>query len=124
MTTCQLFTAKDANKTLPLVKKIVADILATGTDIRDRSERCGDGFENNPEYKRLFAELRELLAELEAIGCVYKDFNFSVGLVDFPGMIDDEEVYLCWRSDEPEIRYYHPIEAGYASRAPIPEQYL
>ena len=91
MTTCQLFTAKDANKTLPLVKKIVADILATGTDIRDRSERCGDGFENNPEYKRLFAELRELLAELEAIGCVYKDFNFSVGLVDFPGMIDDEE---------------------------------
>jgi hypothetical protein len=43
-----------------------------------------------------------------------------MGLIDFPAIIDDEQVFLCWRSDEPELAFYHRIEGGYAGRRPLP----
>jgi hypothetical protein len=45
-------------------------------------------------------------------------------LVDFPSIIDGEDVSLCWRSDEDSIKFYHGIDQGYASRKLIPEEYL
>ena len=64
------------------------------------------------------------MAELEEIGCFYKDWNFTIGLVDFPAIIDGKEVLLCWRSDEDDILYYHGFEDGYAGRKEIPDKYL
>jgi hypothetical protein len=64
------------------------------------------------------------MKELEALGCFYKDWNFDLGLVDFPALIDGEEVLLCWRSDEPEVRWYHPLDGGYSGRKPIPENII
>ena len=54
------------------------------------------------------------------MGCYYKDWNFQIGLVDFPALVDDEVVFLCWRSDESELRYYHRLEEGFAGRRPLP----
>ena len=122
--TAQLFTPQEANKTLPLVKNIVKDILKTGRRIRELAKTLGKSFDADPEAQALLAELREHLTELENIGCSYKDFNFSVGLVDFPAIIEDQEVLLCWRSDELEIKYYHDASSGYAGRCPIPKHLL
>ena len=47
--------------------------------------------------------------ELKEIGCQFKAYNFDIGLVDFPALINDEEVFLCWRSDEKSIRFYHEV---------------
>ncbi len=68
----------------------------------------------------LQAELAELFAELERIGCSYKDWGFDLGLVDFPAVIEGHEVLLCWRSDEPRVGWYHAPEAGFAGRCAIP----
>jgi len=80
--------------------------------------------ESDPGVKKLAAQLNGFMAELEEIGCYYKDWNFSIGLVDFPAIIDGQEVFLCWRSDEDNVIYYHEIEAGYAGRKLIPEKYI
>jgi hypothetical protein len=122
--TCHLFTPIEANNTLPLVRRIVADILRTGRRVRALSQEQGDSFDTSPEVRHLMSELQDLLSELENIGCSYKDCSFTVGIVDFPAMIDGEEVSLCWRSDEPEIMYYHGINAGYSNRRPIPGKCL
>lgn len=62
--------------------------------------------------------------EFKEIGCFYKDWNFAVGLVDFPAIIDGEEVYLCWKSDEEKILYYHGISDGFRGRKLIHEYYF
>ncbi len=124
MKTKQLFTPREANETLPLVKKIVDDILTTGRDIRNLSRHLGNAFDQDTDVQKLMNELHELLSELDNIGCEYKDFNFTVGLVDFPAIIDNKEVYLCWRSDEVHLQFYHEIDAGYAGRRRIPDHYL
>jgi hypothetical protein len=120
----KLFTPKEANQTLPLVKKIVDDILTTGQLIREVSQKIGTSAEKDPEVIRAMDQLEEMFQELERIGCSYKDWNFTVGLVDFPAVIEGREVLLCWRSDEKELRYYHELEEGFTGRKLIPENLL
>lgn len=126
MNQSKLFTPQEATQTLPLVKRIVEDILGLGQRIREKSlavrESIGAGVrpEEDPEVLRLVEQLEELFDEIEILGCYYKDWNFSVGLVDFPAALDGREVLLCWRSDEEGLKYYHDMDAGYAGRKPIP----
>ena len=115
------FTLDQATKTLPLVKHIVEDILKTGQAIRALSVEM-EKPEEDPEINRLMDRLDELFDEIEQLGCYYKDWNFTVGLVDFPAKIHGKDVMLCWRSDEAKILCYHDEEAGYAGRRLIPKE--
>ncbi len=124
ITATRYFTPEEAHSTLPLVRKIVEDILTTSREIRLLTEDKDGMIESDPEVKKMTAQLNGFMAELEEIGCYYKDWNFSIGLVDFPAIIDGQEVFLCWRSDEDNVIYYHEIEAGYAGRKLIPEKYF
>lgn len=115
-TKTKYFTPEEANKTLPLVKKIVVDILNDASLIRSISSTLASNIENNPDIIRLTGNIKNYLSELEEIGCYYKDWNFQIGLVDFPAIINGEEVLLCWRSDEEKIEYYHGVNDGYTGR--------
>lgn len=115
------FTAAEARKTLPLVEQIVGDILKNGKKIRELTDNFIGIIDEKEEIKNLSEKIEGYIEELEEIGCYYKDWNFQIGLVDFPGFIDGKEVFLCWRSDEKDILYYHGIEEGYSGRMRIPE---
>jgi len=123
-TQIKYFTPAEANKTLPLVKKIVRDILNDTFQLRSIAESLGGLIEDNAEVKQLITNVDGYMRELEEIGCSYKDWNFQIGLIDFPAIIDGEEVLLCWRNDEDKILFYHGINEGYAGRKPIPNKYL
>lgn len=118
-----LFTPEEANNMLPLVKKIVADILENGRKIKDSVEHLKDS-EIYATIKPLKEEQEELLVELQELGCFYQDPAFNVGLVDFPCTIDDEVVFLCWKNDEEDIRFFHKIDEGFAGRQMIPAKYF
>ncbi len=119
----KIFTPQEANRRLPYVKKVVQEILEKGKALR----ACLNEKGQNPipaEALKIEALIEGLIEELEEIGCYYKDWNFEIGLVDFPALIHGEEVLLCWRSDEPQLQWYHGIEDGYAGRMLIPEHLL
>jgi len=109
------FTPAEANKTLPLVKEIVKDILGKAKECRVSPDSCRD----------VQGEILLLIEELEDIGCAYKDWNFDVGLVDFPSSdLNGKDILLCWRSDEEIVSWYHDLEHGYSGRKPIPSEWL
>lgn len=118
------FTPKEAVKTLPLVKKIVDDILREGKEIQFLMDQAGGDVQKNPVISERLKHMQVYLKELLDVGCYYKDWDFSLGLVDFPSVIDGEEVFLCWRSDEETISYYHHPASGYAGRKVIPQDYF
>ena len=120
----KIFSPKEAALRLPLVKKIVDDILRTGQEIRALSVKIGSHAEEDPQIIRFMGLLEELFEELESLGCSYKDWNFTFGLVDFPSMIEGREVFLCWRSDEKGLKFYHEIDEGFSGRKLIPEKYF
>jgi hypothetical protein len=123
-TDTKYFTPIEAKRTLPLVKKIVKDILDTTKEIRLIADDLNGKIENNPTVKKMVEEVNRFMVELEEIGCYYKDWNFAIGLIDFPAIIDGKDVFLCWKSDEDDIIFYHDIEAGFAGRKLIPEKYF
>ena len=120
MSAIKRFSPAEASKTLPLVKKIVNDILKCGRELQELYENDAD--KDSIESKT--AELEELTSEIEAVGCEYKDWNFEIGLVDFPSEIEGRDVYLCWKSDEPGLMYYHGVNEGFADRKLIPKALL
>jgi hypothetical protein len=123
-TDTKYFTPAEARNTLPLVKKIVKDILSTSREMKLVAEEVKEEIENNTRIKKLADEIEGFMIELEEIGCYFKDWNFSIGLVDFPAIIDNKEVLLCWKSDEEDILYYHTFDGGFAGRLPIPAKYF
>jgi len=66
----------------------------------------------------LIYNAQSLLDQIHATGVEVKDIE--MGLLDFYSLIDeDEEVLLCWRLGEQEIRYWHGVHEGFQSRKPI-----
>src|SRR3989338_4345379 len=102
----KFFTPEEANKRLPYVKRIVAEIVAKGKELRQIAEEY-KGREVPEKFEILTFEIEALMKELEGLGCFYKDWNFEIGLVDFPALVDGKEVFLCWRSDEDQLKWYH-----------------
>ena len=69
------------------------------------------------EHNRLETRVKDAVERIQTTGCVVKDLD--TGLVDFPSIINNEEVYLCWRLGEDRIRFYHRQDEGFAGRKPI-----
>lgn len=124
MIAVKYFTPSEAELTLPLVRKIVQDILDTTREMHLFAENLGGDIEESMQIKKMAKNVEGFMNELEELGCHYKDWNFSIGLVDFPALIDSREVFLCWRTDEEKISFYHGVEEGYSGRKPIPENYF
>lgn len=123
MTETKYFTPVEAEKTLPLVRKIVKDILDTAREIRLLADDLNGKIDDDPKVQKMEGLINNFIKELEDIGCFYKDWNFTTGLVDFPSVINGKYVFLCWRSDEEKIKYYHGIDEGFSGRKPITEEY-
>ena len=127
------FTLDQANKTLPLVRKIVTDITALHPVWRDlvyryelvaaqSDPKWGESTEQVALRTQIEAVARQIngyMVELEEIGCVFK--GFEEGLVDFYGQLDGREMFWCWKQGEERISHWHELEAGFAGRQPIPE---
>jgi len=69
------------------------------------------------EHQALTDILKTNLEKILSTGCLIKDLD--VGLLDFPSVIGNEEVYLCWKLGEDRIRYYHRQNEGYSGRKPL-----
>jgi len=73
-----------------------------------------------PRLEELTREIQEGLTAIANLGGVPKDLG--TGLVDFPYLMDDQEVNLCWRHGETKIRFWHGLDEGYAGRKPLLEE--
>lgn len=120
------FTIEQANRSLTLVSRIVADIVCEYEKLHRLRDTCraldahGQGAEAErarQRYMTLTDHLTGLKEEVEQIGCELKDFR--VGLIDFPALLDGREICLCWQLGEDVVAYWHETTDGFAGRRPI-----
>jgi hypothetical protein len=112
------FSLDQANKTLPLVKRIVADIVRTHTEVtklQTQMESAGTAIQD--QLAKGLEHLQDYVEELTEIGCELKDYR--LGLIDFIGRHDGRDVCLCWKLGEEKIFFWHEIRAGFTGRQPI-----
>ena len=119
------FTRAEAEALLPTVEPILRE-LRTARDrltdaeahqlLADTAPTNGGGAPGR-EVGEGFLGVRRLLGAVQELGIVVRDIDR--GLIDFPAIIDGEEVYLCWQFDEDGISWWHDLESGFGGRQPL-----
>jgi hypothetical protein len=66
--------------------------------------------------------LEEAVGKIHSFGCLVKDLD--IGLIDFPTLFRDEEVYLCWKLGERGIGFWHGVHEGFRGRKAIDSAFL
>lgn len=119
------FTRAEANALLPQLKAMLDQLRESKDELTDAEahEALGEaapsngGGEEGRQVGVAFLEVRRLLEMIEQAGIVLRDIDR--GLVDFPALLDDREIYLCWELGEDEVGYWHDLDAGYGGREPL-----
>ncbi len=117
------FSVEQANRTLPLVRRIAMDVVRVNEEaikLQDAMELTSDAaaqrqLQKDLEYKAV--RMAELIGELTDVGAELKDP--SIGLIDFIGRHRGRDVYLCWKLGEESIGHWHDLQAGVAGRKPV-----
>jgi hypothetical protein len=121
------FTLAEANSALPDVIKKFEYALAKNTEVKkiehelQISVSTTNSFESYVNLKQklnsAITKFYESVEMLENTGVVVK--SIEQGLLDFPSKRFDEEVWLCWKYGETEIKFWHEKDSGFMGRKPI-----
>ena len=121
------FSVNDANEILPLVikkfnyaKKAKAEVMKM--EQRLTSEMTPtislEGYNiNKRKLNSLITKFYQSIEDLENTGVSLK--GLDEGLLDFPAKRFDEEIWLCWKEGETEIKFWHEKDTGFMGRKPI-----
>jgi hypothetical protein len=127
------FTPEEADHLIPKLEEIVSNMLdqrksalAIGEELQSIQERiqagenvvAADLMNKRTELDFIVEIIQEGLMQIEELGGQPKDLD--LGLVDFPALLDGQEILLCWKYGEKSIRFYHGLEDGYSGRKPLP----
>ena len=125
----KLYTVDEAERTLPLVKRIIRDVQTNFAEHETRllkrkklpltpphgSAAEEQAFQLENEMEHFAGEVGRYQRELEQMGIEVKDYR--AGLLDFYSRYDGRLVYLCWKSDEGEkLGFWHDLQAGFLGR--------
>lgn len=122
------FTLEEAQATLPQVKKLMEQVQSARREILRLRPDALPAIEQAALNggNKLLGELAVHVMRLEegvrgimALGAVIKDID--AGLVDFIGLRNGREIFLCWQYGEEAIGYWHELNAGFAGRRPLDE---
>lgn len=70
-------------------------------------------------FQESLRDLGKTLEGVAAQGVIIQEVN--PGVVDFPSMVDGELVLLCWQVGESSVEHFHPVEASFEERRPLPD---
>ncbi|WP_307201034.1 DUF2203 domain-containing protein [Paenibacillus harenae] len=132
----KLFTLDEANVLLPVLKQELYKLQALIDEIDDRylelqtikakhklsaetRETAPDPYfeqESQLDFMRMEAELQ--ISNFTRKGVLIK--SISPGLLDFPAILEGEEVLLCWKQGEDQVSHYHGWNEGFMGRKPFP----
>ena len=121
------FTTNEANEALPDVIKKYEYALAKQNEVKKLEQQLQMSMSTTnsfEEYVTLKQKLNSTITKfyesveiLENTGVVVK--SIDQGLLDFPSKRFDDEVWLCWKYGETEIKFWHEKDSGFMGRKPI-----
>jgi len=121
------FSVSDANEILPLVikkfnyaKKAKAEVMKMEQQLTSEMTPTISLEEYNINKRKLNSSITKFyqsIEDLENTGVSLK--GLDEGLLDFPAKRFDEEIWLCWKEGETEIKFWHEKDSGFMGRKPI-----
>ncbi len=121
------FTISEANKVLPSVIEKFKTVVNYKNQIMKMEQELNATLMPNTTFEQYVKVKHKLnstvtkfyqaIEELEKTGVVIK--GIEEGLLDFPSKRFDDEIWLCWKDGETEIKFWHEKDSGFNGRKPI-----
>lgn len=119
------YTREEANALLPQLEPLLLKLRDAKDQLTDEEahEVLGEAAPGNGggaegvQVGEAFLEVRNMLEALNEAGIVVRDLDR--GLIDFPSLLDDQEIYMCWELGEDSVDFWHDLESGYGGRQPL-----
>ena len=115
------FSVSDANEILPLVikkfnyaKKAKAEVMKMEQQLTSEMTSTTSLEEYTIIKRKLNSSITKFyqsIEDLENTGVSLK--GLDEGLLDFPAKRFDEEIWLCWKEGETEIKFWHEKDTGF-----------
>jgi len=124
----KLFTVAEANEQVPRLSVLLERLQRSALRLDDERRALvggGDGqdvsvhelLRRRPVARAVAEEIDGVVQAIEATGAQLKDPR--LGLVDFPAILNDEMVLLCWQFGEPAVAHWHRPDDGFRGRRPL-----
>ena len=121
------FTVKSANEILPIIikkyeyAKKQKDLIIKTEQELTQSMSTEDSLIDYATLKQklnsVVTKFYQSLEDLESTGVVVKQLD--QGLLDFPAKRFEQEIWLCWKEGETEVKFWHEKDSGFMGRKPI-----
>ena len=121
------FTVNEANKILPKViekfnytKKLKDEIIRAEQELSTNVSAINSLAEYATLKQKLTSAVSKFyqsIEDLESTGVMLK--GLEQGLLDFPARRFNEEIWLCWKEGETEIKFWHEKDVGFMGRKTI-----
>lgn len=116
------YSLEEARRLLPRIRKWFQQLATLRKRLQQHDDRLSSllsagadgGGEPVNRWVETIADIKDLLREFEKREIQIKDLDR--GLIDFPAIIGEKEVFLCWEQDEEDIEFWHDLHSGYAGR--------
>ena len=128
-----MFTLEEANAALTELRPIVERMVQhrrnlTAAQVRQAelvTRIAGNGGDMVPSDLQDLAEtiqreadaISDCAEQIDQAGAQVK--SLEEGLLDFPAKRGKEDVLLCWKLGEDEIRFWHGTDEGFSARKPV-----
>lgn len=127
------YTLEEANALLPLIRQELKQLQEMADELEEQyiayrklktvvqgKQNVEDPlFELESKLDFMQIEFNQYVDNFTRKGILMK--SIEPGLIDFPAVIDGEEVLLCWREGEAYITHYHGWNDGFIGRKRHPE---
>jgi hypothetical protein len=129
----RVFTLEEANAALTELRPIVERMVQhrrnlTAAQVRQAelvTRIAGNGGDMVPSDLHDLAEtiqreadaISDCAEQIDQAGAQVK--SLEEGLLDFPAKRGQEDVLLCWKLGEDEIRFWHGTDEGFSARKPV-----
>src|SRR3954469_14033733 len=131
------FTLQEAQVLLPVLKSLLKQAIdgkklieTIDTEFQELAQRIflsggllveiGKAAARRAERDKTIQRIKDAVAEIDATGVQVKDLD--MGLLDFPCVVEDRVILLCWKLGENAIAHWHSTEEGFAARKPIDDK--
>jgi len=121
------FTIASANEKLPIVEEKFKHVVKLKNEIIKIEQELSSALTPTSKFEQyvtikqklnsIVTKFYQAIEDLESTGVVIK--GIEEGLLDFPSKRFDEEVWLCWKEGEKEIKFWHEKDVGFSGRKPI-----
>lgn len=119
------YSVEEAMEMLSQIRVWFSEINALTGRIHDADQdfapriKAGEdlgGLQISQQFRDM-ARVHSILHEFQEREIQVKDLQR--GLIDFPALSNEREIFLCWEHSENEITHWHNLESGFAGRKPL-----